>query len=201
MKRMMKLSLTMKIVLGVSVVCAIAVVAFIASISIIPELRQRLPINSKANEFWMVSNGGGVGGLLITLEHSDGSKHVLDIKNGVHTGEPQKYKLPKLPDGTITVRVTVYSSAYLSCDMDVMVFNSASELRRNGLLIYLIDGHSLWVVSGERKICYSNDPFIGAWTQWDNPPEMTRKAYGIGATGVHPSGWKENKWQYYESGS
>jgi len=109
--------------------------------------------------------------------------------------------LPKLTNGAVTVHITVYNTSYFPCDIDVMVFNSAKELKQNGLLIYIIDGHSMWVVSGERRICYSYNPITNVWSEWDNPPIMTRKAYGIGATGVHPSGWKENKWQYYKSGS
>ena len=161
------------------------------------EFHRWLPTHSKANELRAASYGGSFGGeLVVTLRYADGNKNVLDIKNGVIAGEPQKYPLPELAEGIVTVHI-FFERHYLTCDMDVIVFNSSDELKRKGLLLYFMEGSGLIIISGEKRICYAFDNSINDWVVLETPYPIFNDPAGA-SPNDWASGWQNNKWEYIE---
>ena len=180
------------------IVIAIAFIALIAVIVYNEDLKYRLPTHSMANTLKVAAFEESIGReLYIILKYDDGSKHVLDIKNGVGAGEPQKYFLPGLTDGNITVHITL--ERFLTFDKDVMIFHNANELKRNGLLIYFDGWYRMYVISGKTKICYKYNEEDDSWSVLENPPPISHDPAGRGfVPDDYTPSWPENKWEYIE---
>ena len=79
-----------------------------------------------------------------------------------------------------------------------MVFSNASELKRSGLLIYFMDIYRMYVISGEKKVCYGYDTIEKNWFIVEDPPPLFRDPAGV-APNDWTSGWQNNEWAYIES--
>ena len=200
----MKRKRLFKVVLWVIIACVSVCGVLVARVNIL-ELKHYLPTHSKANELRLAKYG--VPGLKlqsIALKYPDGSSYVLNIKNGIHTGEPQKYPLPpNLPEEAATVSITFESFIMEDRDMDVMAFSDYPEndLKRDGLLIYISDADilvaTIYVISGKTQVCYQYDYLDECWVVLANPPPISH--YPAGRNGYDmESGWQDNKWEYTE---
>jgi hypothetical protein len=141
-----------------------------------------------------------------------GDMHIADytltIKNGVHTQEPQSYKLPKLGDGRIAVRVNL-ELVQATPGSFTIAYNKASDLYKKGLLIYLtsetlpvVNSNNrsytryVYLVSGEEKICYFLEEGSSEWLPTDTAPPLVRFQRNQPEPYlVWESGWKESVWE------
>ena len=188
----------LKTLIKIIVICGVVFVTLILTVFIYNrEFHRWLPTQSKANELRVAAYAGSIRELSVVLKYADASEHVLNIVNGVENGEPQKYPLPDLKDGSVIVHATIYGYN-LAGDMDVMVFSNANELKRSGLLIYFMDLYRMYVISGEKTVCYGYDTIEGYWFIVEDPPPLFRDPAGV-APNDWTSDWQNNEWAYIES--
>ena len=164
-----------------------------------------LPTNSKRNKLIVASYGDFTAkSMEITLKcklrDNEFVHYVLNIQNGVHTAEPQDYRLPDLPNGIITINVKIESYTN-KLNQDVVKFYDASILKKRGLLIYLgnLQGDNVYISSGNKVVCYTKDS-AGTWVpllDYNGPVSFAEG--GGGEIIPHQCDWKSNEWVKYDS--
>ena len=199
----MKRKLIFKVALWATVAC-VSIFGVLMAIVYIPEFKHYLPTHSKANELRVASYGGSyIHKLSIVLEYADGGSYAINIKNGIHAGEPQKYTLPPgLPDENVTVHISLDGYGVGEWDIDAMTFlhYHFNDLKRDGLLIYFSDSFSIlmYVISGETQVCYAYNHNDEKWFIVANPPPIYHEPLGYMPGPDWTSGWEDNKWEYSE---
>ncbi len=151
----------------------------------------------------------------VTLEEFDDDmktgEHILELTRGLYHQMPQEYKLPKLHEGQLKVKLdTEYGDSYIE------YYTDSDEVYKRGLLIYFvtdyysnieIDGtvyydNYLYFISGRNKVCYYQKAGEEKWKITTDGPKLKK----IMKQWEHYSpladdGHKENKWVYKKEGS
>lgn len=177
-----------------------------------------LPVKSSPHTLSVALNSGWFHDYIpiITLKHYVDGEHTVDytltIVNGVHIQDPQKYRLPELGEGRVDVYVKLELESESSKDVPgsfQMTYDNASDLYEKGLLIYfdgdgksavVIDrlsyyGKSIYLVSGEEKLCYTLGALSAEWTRITEAPPLNRfQRNQPQPFFVWDSKWKENEW-------
>jgi len=147
---------------------------------------------------------------VITLKQYIDELHIveytLEIKNGVHIQEPQSYELPELHSGTVEINCALGDSENSSFTIS---YNEASNFYQEGLLIYITDNMSEYVmvdgieyydkyiyfVSGKEETCYYKSAYSPEWLIiTDAPPLKGLKRNEPAPYIVNYCGWRENRW-------
>lgn len=147
---------------------------------------------------------------VITLKHYVEGIYVADytltIENGVQIEEPQSYDLPGLTEGMVEVSIEWNNEVNSSF---TVVYTSAGDLHKRGLLIYLTDNKDkisfdygkekydryVYFVSGGEERCYFKESTSSEWSEIMHPPQlkMFPKRFPEKLIIIY-SGWKENEW-------
>jgi hypothetical protein len=195
------------IIIVLSVVIGIKIIDFsLKFFWIIAEL----PTRSSWGELILAQNAD-FGPDKIVLKHYKNEEHVcdyeLELVNWLNNQTSQKYKLPKIKDGS--VEIWVYTYGVLQTNTVVTRYEDAKKLYRKGLLIYFdsyesydeiedcpsSDRYVNFVSGGDRKSLFCG-PYDTEWRIVDDAPKLKKYivpdpiAYFPGDNNC-----KENKWK------
>ena len=192
------------------ILCVVGVIlAYLVKVLYFPVI---YPIKSLPRELSIVTYGGyDSNKQVITLRHTIGdqnsAKYTLTIENGIQIQEPQFYQLPKLDDGTIEVDLEFIGGEAASL---TKVYNQASDLYENGLLIYLdTDFNSQFIrdkdnyvqydryvhfISGGNRVIYFNKAGSSEWSIVTSSPRLRKIPRYEEPYLVWDSKWRENEW-------
>ena len=156
---------------------------------------------------------------IVSISHYVDGIHVADytltLARGISNLEKQSHRLPKLNEGTAEVSISLgdrFNSNF------TIVYEQASDLHKNGLLIHMTgneqatvfyenDGH-VWVsgmryhnhrvyfVSGEREYIYFRRANTREWVPVTDAPPLERvlRKEPPPADVIFYSGWREYEW-------
>ena len=136
--------------------------------------------------------------------------YTLDLKIDLRIQQPQKYKLPKVNEGSVEINIEL-EDGVIHENSNVLTINyaQASDLYNQGLLVFLTTDYAsiayiggfvyydqyVYFISGEERTYYYQKAGSSEWSLITDAPQLKRFTREEMGYSPHRYGlWKENEW-------